>query len=100
MGEIFGVVYPSADGLGETGEEVNASSGKLITTNEMTVIAESFLTRLWWGAVRAMDIFPAAPMRATGSRFSASQTISSTGSLRPKQSLGGGVGGVSPGWML
>ena len=38
---------------------------------------------------------PPAPMRATGVRFSARQTIFSISSLRPKHALGDG-GGDSP----
>ena len=55
------------------------------------------LIRLWWRTVRAIDVFPIppAPMRAMGSRFSASRTTSSTRLSRPKQSLGAG-GGNSP----
>ena len=59
------------------------------------------LIRSWWRTVRATEVFPIppAPIRATGSRFSASPTTFSTSSARPKQSLGAG-GGDSPRYIL
>ena len=83
--------------LGESGEEVGTRSRELIATNEPAVITKAALDPIVVEDSKGDGGFPnpPAPMRATGSRFSAKPATSSISSLRPKQALGGG-GGDSP----
>lgn len=85
--------------LGEASEKTSARHWALITTNESTVIAKTFLELIAIVVedLSAIDVFPIppGPMRAMGSNFLASPMTFSTDPSRPEQAPGAG-GGDSP----
>ena len=67
--QTFRVYNRRTDDCGETSEKMSARSGKLVATNESTVIAEPFLDTVVVKDSEGDGCFPDAPCANKGSRF-------------------------------